>query len=316
MKPLPWPWPQAAQGLAQQTRAMLDASAGLSVTGWEASCKFSPAGLETGRLLVAFSPAGVADRRLRELPHSLGMPAAAAADFLLRLGASSLVFLAVDQVRQQGVAKAYLEFPLAGAAREAGATASGLLHLIGYKWPILQTPAEGGLPPLRLTHYRWSPNQALAQLVLAAQVEAAGSAQPSACGLLVQALEWSRRHAPGQGAALVLAVNDTVNDTASPRLSWAVKFHGSGLRAALLRQGLARLTESWGLNARDVAAVIDAIADRDLGWLAAGAGSDGLPFFTLYAIAHRSDAQQACFAYTEALRVAPPSISPITAPST
>jgi hypothetical protein len=312
MKPLPWPWPQATQGLAQQTRALLDASAGLSVTGWEASCKFSPAGLETGRLLLGFSPAGVADRRLRELPHDLGMPAAAAADFLLRLGASSQVMLAVEQGRQQGVAKAYLEFPMSAAAREAGATASGFLHLIGYKWPILQSPAAGGLPPLRVTQYRWSPDQARAQLVLAAHVEAAGSAQPSACGLLVQALEWSHRHAPGQGAALVLAVNDT----ASPRLSWAVKFHGSGLRAALLRQGLARLTASWGLNARDVAAVIDTIADRDLGWLAAGAGSDGLPFFTLYAVAHRTDAQQACFAYTEALRVAPPSISLIAGPST
>ena len=305
-----WPWPTVAPDWHQQMRAMLEASAGLSVTGWEASCKFSPAGLETGRLLLGFSPVGVADRRLRELPQGLGMPAAAAADFLLRLGASSQVMLAVEQGRQQGVAKAYLEFPLSAAARQAGVAAAGFLHLIGYKWPILQTSADSGAPLLRVTHYRWRADQALAQLVLAAQVEAAGSAQPSACGLLVRALEWSRKRAPSQGAALVLAVSDA----ASPRASWAVKFHGSGLRAALLRQGLARLTASWGLNARDVAAVIDLVADRDLGWLAAGTGSEGLPFFTLYAVAHRSDAQQACFAFSEALRVAPPSISPIAGP--
>ncbi len=294
MTPPPWPWPQAAQGLAQQTRAMLDACAGLSVTGWEASCKFSAAGLETGRLLLGFSPAGVADRRLRELPHRLGMPAAAAADFLLRLGASSQVMLAVELGRGQAVAKAYLEFPLSAEARQAGAAAAGFLHLIGYKWPILQTAAGAGAPPVRVTHYRWTQDRALAQLLRAAQLEPAGSAQPSACGLLVQALEWSRKRAPGQGPALVLAVSDA----ASPRASWAVKFHGSGLRAALLRQGLARLTASWGLNARDVAAVIEVIASRDLGWLAAGTGSEGLPFFTLYAVAHRTDAQQACFAFS------------------
>ena len=88
----------------------------------------------------------------------------------------------------------------------------------------------------------------------------------------------AQKRAPGQEAALVLAVSDA----ASPRAS-------------------------WGLNA-------DLIADRDLGWLAAGTGSEGLPFFTLYAVADRTDAQQACFAFSEALRVAPPSISSKTGP--
>ena len=111
----PWPWPQAAQGLYRQTRAMLDATEGLSVTGWEASCKFSPAGIATGRLLQGFSPEGVAAKRLRELPQRLGMPSAAAADFLLRLGASSQVLLAVEHGQQQSVAKAYLEFPLSAS---------------------------------------------------------------------------------------------------------------------------------------------------------------------------------------------------------
>lgn len=291
----PWPWPQAAQSLYRQTRAMLDATEGLSVTGWEASCKFSPAGIATGRLLQGFSPEGVAAKRLRELPQRLGMPSAAAADFLLRLGASNQVLLAVEHGQQQSVAKAYLEFPLS-ASELADA---GCLHLIGYKWPIPQAP--GDAVPARTTQYRW-PSDAQALLAQAASREAGASTQASPSALMAQALQSAAGRKPGQRPALLLAVSED----ASPRASWAAKFYDSSLRAADLRPGVSRLTACWGLEAEEVDAVFDAISARELGWLAAGTGSDGLPFFTLYAAADRRDAHQALFAFAEAQRAAPP----------
>jgi hypothetical protein len=295
----PWPWPQAAQALYRQTRAMLDATEGLSVTGWEASCKFSPSGIATGRLLQGFSPEGVAAKRLRELPQRLGMPTAAAADFLLRLGASSQVLLAVEHGQQQSVAKAYLEFPLNSSEVSSELPEAGCLHLVGYKWPIPQAPGDAA--PARTTQYRW-PSDAQARLAQAAIREAGASTQASPSALMAQALQSAAGRKPGQRPALLLAVSED----ASPRASWAAKFYDSSLRAADLRPGLSRLTACWGLEAKEVGAVFDAISARELGWLAAGTGSDGLPFFTLYVAADRRDAHQALFAFAEAQRAALP----------
>ncbi len=289
----PWPWPKASQGLYRQTRAMLDASAGLSITGWEVSCKFSPRGLETGRWLLGFSPVGVAAKRLHELPHRLGMPSGAAADFGLRLASSSQVLLAVEQGAQQTVSKAYLEFPV----NQRAATP---LHLIGYKWPIPQTACADSAPPARLTHYRWpgDHDQARSLLMQAAGREAGGLTQASACALLAQALQWTQGQKPGQRPALLLAVSEA----GSPRASWTATFYDSPLRAADLRSGVTRLAAAWGLSDGDVQAVLDVIGSREIGWLAAGTGSEGLPFFTLYAAADRDDAHQALSACTEVPR--------------
>ena len=296
----PWPWPKAAQGLYRQTRAMLNASAGLSVTGWEVSCKFSPRGLETGRLLLGFSPVGVAARRLHELPHRLGMPSAAAADFGLRLASSSQVLLAVEQGAQQTVGKAYLEIPLNQHATDS-------LHLIGYKWLIPQTQGAGSAPPARFAHYRWpgDHDRARSLLMQAASREAGGLTQASACALLAQALHWTQGRKPGQRPALLLAVSEA----GSPRASWAAKFYDSPLRAADLRPGVTRLAAVWGLSDGEAQAVLEVIGSREIGWLAAGSGSDGLPFFTIYAAAERDDAHQALLACTEVPRHALPRTS-------
>ncbi|NDG42623.1 MAG: hypothetical protein EBY28_25580, partial [Betaproteobacteria bacterium] len=259
----PWPWPQADEGLYRQTRAMLAATEGLSITGWETACKFSPAGLASGRLLQGFSPQGVAAKRLRELPQRLGMPGLAAAEFLRDLGASSQVLLAVEHGPLQSVAKAYLEFPLISS--EAGAP--GCLHLIGYKWPIPQV--SGDAPTVRRTQYRWH-RGAEAALAQAASREAVASTQPSPSALMAQALQWAAGRKPGLRPARLLSVSED----ASPRASWAAKFYDSSLRIADLRLGVSGLAAAWGLDADQVDVVFDAIGGRELGWLAAGTGSD------------------------------------------
>ncbi len=103
----------------------------------------------------------------------------------------------------------------------------------------------------------------------------------------------------------------SVSEDASPRASWAAKFYDSSLRIADLRLGVSGLAAAWGLDADQVDVVFDAIGGRELGWLAAGTGSDARPFFTVYAAADRRDAHQALFAFAEAQRAALPHASGI-----
>ncbi|MBF0340894.1 MAG: hypothetical protein HQL95_08025, partial [Magnetococcales bacterium] len=133
----PWPWSFSATHRAEFAgglRSVLKQVEGLAVVGWETSCRLSPSGLRTDRLLLGFSPAGVAARRLQALPAALGMPASLADSFMAAQGKASHILLAIELGSADLEIKAYLSFESRLGPVEPAGVENRSLAMRGYKW--------------------------------------------------------------------------------------------------------------------------------------------------------------------------------------
>lgn len=254
-----------------QLRARLE---GLPVSGWEASCRFSPLGLEPFRLGVGLAP-GLLEPV--ELARDLGMPA----DGLRRLARSAAfanhVYLAVEQGGDGVYLKLYLEFAVQTRFADGRLAPAGL-QMIGLKWQPGSAPSADGV---RLTRYELLPQTPLPEVL-------AHLGGPVGDGEQV--------HGPAQLAAWALALADRRVDLSQGMLPWVqarepgalarvaddFNFYGSGLRVGDLALALGALVSRWGWAPSVLPAWLDAVQQADLGHLSVGWRQAGQPFFTIY----------------------------------
>ena len=290
MHSAPWPWPAITTPDRHPARVMLDLLSGLPVLGWEASCRLGTRGMQTGRLLAGINRADLSAARWGKLFDEVRVPADCRQAIEQSLSSADRLYIAFEQGSRAVTRKLYLEF--AGAARRRP---SERLGIVGYKWVEAGT-ASGDL---RVTEY-WTqeqpdPYQALAGLQ---NTPASGNADPSRAAPLVNVLTQALSQ------ALSLAGPDSawqhehirVCEAGTPRASFAFNFYDSGLRAGDLTEVVNALADQWRLNTYDVRQLLEAIAHRDLVWLAGGLDMHGEPFLTIYCAASHTDAIQACFA--------------------
>lgn len=270
-------WPFAPSvSFAQALRRMLAATEGLTLAGWESSCRLSPGGFTTNRLLLGLDTTAVALQRLRALPQQLGMPQDLAQAFLQELPQARRVLLAVEQGVHGVELKAYHEF---SSSVDDHAGWPQALAMRGRKWR-----ASGPQTVMRCTDY------------LRPGLDAAGlerllhtrSALPESAGpaLVVLARAVAMAHATGSATPDFLCVIEPP----SARLSCCVRFYDSGLRLQSLRPALAQLALAWRLPSALLARLP---GQRRLGWLAAGVDAAELPFLTLYCESTQADARLA-----------------------
>jgi hypothetical protein len=286
----PWPWPATTTPGRHSARSMLDLLSGLPVLGWELSCRLSAHGTQTGRLLAGINRDTLSASRWGKLFDEIGLPVACRQAIEQDLGSADRIYIACEQGSRSVTRKLYLEFTHAARHRPGER-----LGILGYKWVEPDTPSKG----LRITEY-WTQEQLDAHTAMAAlqNGRASGSVDPgpgaSVVNLLIQAL----------AHALLLAGPDRtwqhehirVCEADTPRASLAFNFYGSGLRAGDLTDAVTALADEWRLNATDIRQLLEAMAQRELAWLAGGLDTHGEPFLTIYCAASREDVIQACFA--------------------
>jgi len=279
-------WPQWREPARQQLRLMWRELAGLSVTGWEASVRLSPAGIEAGRWLAGFSPLGVAHDRLLALPGRLGMPAPARSLYQQGLGQARQVYLGLDQTEADVVAKVYLEsaLPAPDLRRQPVRQRHAALQIQGYKWSLTRSL------PHRLTEYwRLSGLDGVAMVELLRAADGVPPASQSAYRLVARVLADAIARDPAwHGFRLLL-----VREPTSPRSSIGMRLYGSQLRAGVLAEGLLQLGASWGLAPEALKHLITVWADHELGWLHAGTSAQGQPFLIFYCALNHAQARAA-----------------------
>lgn len=279
-------WPEWREPARQQLRRMWRELEGLSVTGWEASVRLSPAGIEAGRWLAGFSPLGVARDRLLTLPERLGLPAPVRPLYEQGLRQARQIYLGLDQTEADVVAKVYLEsaLPAPELRRQPARQRHAALHIQGYKWSLTRSL------PHRLTEYwRLSGLDGSAMVELVRAADGVPPASRSAYRMVAQVLAHAIGRDPAwHGFRLLL-----VREPASPRCSIGVRLYGSQLRAGVLAEGLLRLGASWGLAPEALKHLITVWADHELGWLHAGTSAEGQPFLIFYCALNHAQARAA-----------------------
>lgn len=280
----PWLWPTTSWIGHHPARRLLDQFTGLSAIGWEASCKFSPAGIDSGRLLVAFNRSSLPVSRWERLISDFVMPLPIQTRFIEQLPQSVRLGFGYEQGRVSTVAKAYLEFE----ATKLDSMAS-TLSIVGYKW-LISTANNLDTQLTKVTEYTtlngMKPQWTIQMLRNLAVDEVA-----SVYSLLADLLEQTYDQNPNCPYTVM-----SVREEGFLRSSYALDFRGTDFHAESLRDSMHILAQVWGLNLSDVDQLFDAIGHRQISWLAAGISSTGLPVFTLYCVADQIDAVQACYA--------------------
>lgn len=283
--PAIWPWALGSvQGreFARAVGRIVRHTQGLPLSGWESSVRLSPGQVRPNRLLLGFSPQGVADQRVLGLPEALGMPQAGARAFE-RYGLSARsILLAAEMGKTDTELKAYLQFDPALAVPVPG------MLMRGYKWhPAVGAQAAADTPSRVSDYFRLDhgPSELLA--LLRARTGVPALVYP-AYVLAEHALACAlARHPAGLNPDVWM-----VKEQSSQRASYCIRLYESGLCLADLASGLQALISAWALQDRLTPEVWKSMGSRPLGWIAAGLDGHGDPFVTLYCEASRSDAWQ------------------------
>lgn len=295
-----WLWPAGVTTSTHPVRAMLDQLSGLPVLGWEASCRLSARGIETGRLLAGIERNELSASRWVKLLNEIALPEKYRQSIVTQLPIANRVYFACEYGTRSVTHKLYVESD--DGFRH---TVDERLTILGYKWndPLARTEAES-----RITEY-WTQKRtdvpsavallqeatALASLPLKDTQRALELVTATLTNALSNALTNADRHNSWQHRCMNVREDD------HPRASFAFNFYDSGLRAGALRETISALSTVWSLPSAEIDHFFDQIEERELAWLAGGLGSDGEPFLTIYCVASHDDAMQACFAADETL---------------
>jgi len=267
-----WPFSPSA-AFAQALRRLMVATRGLPLTGWETSCRLSPAGITLNRLLLGLDLSPVAPDRLQGLPQELGMPAVVRQDFLRELPHARRLLLAAEEGLQGVELKVYHEFE---RSMPDDAELPATLDMRGRKWR-----EEGAQMSHRCTDYFRSGLDADAMQVWLTERSAL---PPAVLAVMSAAVQLARQS--GSSVPDCLAVTEP----SSERLSCCLRFYDTGLRLQALRPALNRLAQVWNLQSSFLTRLP---AQRRLSWLAAGMDATGFPFLTLYGESSLADARLA-----------------------
>lgn len=270
-----WPFVPSVP-FAQALQRLLVATQGLSLAGWEASCRLSPGGLTTNRLLLGLDTASVAVQRLQALPQMLGMPQALAAAFLNELPHTHRLLLAAEQGPQGLELRVYHEFL---SAAIASTDLPQALVMRGRKWR-----GDGLQPAARTTDYLRPGMDAAAWQRWLRERSGLPAAAAAAMDFLADAVALVRTGDAPMPDFL------TVIEPPSSRLSCCVRLYDKHVTLQAVRPALTRLAQAWHLPQAVLARLP---GQRRLGWLAVGTDALGSPFLTLYALSSLADARQA-----------------------
>jgi len=283
-----WPWALGTTQGREFARALgliVRHTQGLPLSGWETSLRLSPGQIRPNRLLLGFSPHGVADQRVLGLPQFLGMPQAGALAFARHGLSARSILLAAEMGKDDIELKAYLQFDPALPPPERG------LVMRGYKWSAAPgAPAAAAGTPSRVSRvsdYRRLEHGPLELLALLRAHAAVCAPVRPAYALAEHALNRALARHPGLYPDIW-----KVSEQDSQRASYCIRLYESGLCLADLASGLQTLTKGWSLQDRLTPDVWKSMGPRPLGWIAAGLDGQGDPFVTLYCEASRSDAWQ------------------------
>ena len=283
--PAVWPWALGnAQGqeFSRALGSLVRHTQGLPLIGWESSIRLSPDQIRPNRLLLGFSPKGVADQRVLGLSCALGMPPAAGHAFESYGLSARSILLAAEMGQSDIELKAYLQFD-----PELPVPSPGLL-MRGYKWhPNRIAQAKTEAAPRVSDYFRLdhSTKEVLALLRLRSGIpELVHAAYALAEHALTRALA---RNPVGPNPDVWM-----VSEQDNQRASYCIRLYESGLCLADLGTGLEALIGAWSLQDRLTPEVLKSMGPRPLGWIAAGRDGQGDPFVTLYCQASRSDAWQ------------------------
>ncbi|MBF0461390.1 MAG: hypothetical protein HQL87_08340 [Magnetococcales bacterium] len=280
----PWPWslPVARRAdFVRGLRSVLEQAEGLEVAGWETSCRLAPSGLRPDRLLLGFSPVGVAPRRLQALPAALGMPTALAVAFAAAQGRATHILLALELDHTDLEIKAYLSFGSRFGRVGSTLEADLLPAMRGYKWH----PSD----PIRTrtSDYCRLPVAARQLQTTLEQADGVPPAVVPAYGVAAFAVREALARRPYWYECDFLQVTEQ----GSERSSCCVRLYESGLKVVDLQPAIEALQKTWLLS--DAQHCIERMGQRPLGWMAVGVDRQREPFVTLYCEATRADARQA-----------------------
>lgn len=279
----PWPvWSGPAQAML---RAMLGELEGLPITGGEASVRLSPDGLNAGRWLAGFSPAGVSSERLQGLPQRLGMSSVDAQWFNAHWRSARQIGLAVEQACDQVVAKVYLEYALPAPELRACPPEQRqvALQIMSCKWRA-DLP-EQARPASRQTEYwRMSGVDGAVIVQLLRDGEVLAPAVRPVYSAVAQCLQTAQRAAPYWRDQRLLLVREA----GSARQAVGLRLYGSQLSVSVVLPPLKSLCASWGLDLSRHPEVLSSWAHQELGWIHAGLDTQAQGFIIVYGALNRA----------------------------
>lgn len=281
MNTLPvWPWVLGSplgQAFSRAVGQIVRQTQGLPLIGWESSIRLSPDHVRPNRLLLGFSPHGVAEQRVLGLPDALGMPLAGAQAFAGYGLSARSILLAAEMGDRTVELKAYLQFSPAWPAPLPG------LLMRGYKWQLGQGALPNRTSCLRVSDYVCPDQGAHEALAMLRRSSEASELAQAAYALVEHALT---RHPVGLQPDVWM-----VGEEGNQRASCCIRLYESGLCVADLLPGLKVLSAAWSLQDHLSPEILKSLGSRPLGWIAAGLDGQGNPFVTLYCKASRSDAR-------------------------
>lgn len=278
-------WPLWSAASERTLRAMLGELEGLPITGGEASVRLSPAGIDCGRWLVGFSPAGVSAQRLQGLPERLGMGLADAQQFRSLWPRARQIGLALEQSPGQVMAKVYLEFALpAPDMRPRPAEQRQVaLQIQSFKWradlPEHERPSTG-----QTEYWRISGLDGPAMAGLLREAEGLSSAARAAYEGVAACLDLAMRAAPYWRDPRLLITREQ----GSTRQGVGLRLYGSDLKVSAALSPIRPLCDQWNLDLAQHPDVLSAWAQQDLGWIHAGQDRQGQGFVILYGALSRA----------------------------
>src|SRR5262245_43787369 len=206
--------------------------------GREDSFKMSNASLKTQRFLVGIPTKDIAPDRTLRLCDALGMPERLQVAFAEHLADANMVGVGLEDSRDHGVYKMYLEFwdKVRFLVRRTGQTDPLLLHL-GFKWHAREGSSDGRIA--RYTCFpRLSVHDTLARIEQIYSGATSLTAQELTMGIV-------RRAATAAPTELFLYVE--TSEEGNPRKSFDINLYKSELTMADIDSFLRGLGRHYGL---------------------------------------------------------------------
>jgi hypothetical protein len=241
--------------------------------GREDSFKLSHGILQEQRFLLGIPTKNLAPERILQWCDALGMPDRLRAEFVKHLPDANMVGIGLDDSRDHGVFKMYLEFwdKVRRVVLDTGRTDPLTLHL-GFKW---RAPGDGS--DARIARYTCFPmlsvNQILVRIARIYHGATTLTAHDLAAGIV-------RRAATANPAALFLYVESS--EEGDPRTSFDINLYKSELTMSDINPFLRGLAKHFAIPDEQFLPLIARVSAHLLGHLSGGLNREGKDAMTLY----------------------------------
>jgi hypothetical protein len=241
--------------------------------GREDSFKMSHAGLMPQRFLMGIPTKEIAPERILRWCDVLGMPPRLQTAFRQHLPEANMVGVGLEDSRDHGVYKMYLEFwdKVRLEVSRTGRTDPLLLHL-GFKWSAAGDDGDG-----RIARYHCFPMLSVHDTLTRIEQIYSGAATRTAQEL---ALAIVRRAATNAPTELFLYVE--TSEDGNPRQSFDINLYKSGLTMAEIDPYLRDLGRHYRLSDEQLLPLLSHVGPLLLGHLSGGLDRNGNDATTIY----------------------------------